>query len=57
VSPPQNRSKAHDPHALRLNSYRVLLSRGRDGFVVFVPDQPEMNMTYEALKEAGLGKL
>ena|ERR1051326_7403772 len=31
---PQVQSKAHDPHQLRLKSYRVLLSRGRDGVVV-----------------------
>jgi DUF2075 family protein len=40
TSPPQPRSQAHDPHKLRVNSYRVLLSRGRDGFVVFVPPTP-----------------
>ncbi|MGI8999106.1 MAG: DNA/RNA helicase domain-containing protein [Candidatus Limnocylindria bacterium] len=28
---------ARDSHQLRLNSYRVLMSRGRDGVVVFVP--------------------
>jgi hypothetical protein len=37
-SPPQRRSQAHDPHLLRLNSYRVLLTRGRDGAVLYVPD-------------------
>ena len=37
-SPPQRRSQAHDPHKLRLNSYRVLLTRGRDGVVLYVPD-------------------
>jgi hypothetical protein len=31
-------ARAHDSHQLRLNSYRVLLSRGRDGFLVFLPD-------------------
>lgn len=29
---------AHDSHQLRLNSYRVLLTRGRDGFIVYLPD-------------------
>jgi hypothetical protein len=28
---------ARDSHQLRLNSYRVLLTRGRDGFVVYLP--------------------
>lgn len=30
-------SKARDPHQLRLNSYRVLFTRGRGGVVLFVP--------------------
>ena len=30
--------KAKDSHQLRLNSYRVLLTRGRDGMIVYVPD-------------------
>ena len=41
-SPPAKRSKAKDPHRLRVNSYRVLFTRGRDGFIVFVP--PEIGM-------------
>ena len=53
-SPPRPRSQAHDPHRLRLNSYRVLLSRGRDGFVVFVPPEAQMERTYQALTESGL---
>jgi DUF2075 family protein len=57
ASPPQPRSQARDPHTLRLNSYRVLLSRGRDGFVVFLPHEPEMTRTYDALREAGLKTL
>jgi DUF2075 family protein len=53
-SPPQLRSKAHDPHQLRVNSYRVLLSRGRDGFVVFIPPDPLEDATASALIRAGL---
>jgi DUF2075 family protein len=56
-SPPQPRSHARNPHMLRVNSYRVLLSRGRDGFVVFVPDEQAMTATYEALVSAGLREL
>ena len=48
------RSKAKDPHRLRLNSYRVLLTRGRDGFVVFVPPDENSNETFEVLLESGL---
>jgi DUF2075 family protein len=36
-SPPAKRSNAKDPRQLRMNSYRVSLTRGRDGFIVFVP--------------------
>ncbi|MEL6319168.1 MAG: DNA/RNA helicase domain-containing protein [Cyanobacteria bacterium J06626_14] len=43
-----------DPRRLRLNSYRVLLSRGRDGIVVFVPPESRMNATAAKLLEAGL---
>lgn len=43
-----------NPLRLRLNSYRVLLTRGRDGFIVFVPPEPKMDSTYAALQDAGL---
>ena len=36
----------------RINSYRVLLTRGRDGFIVFVPE--ELPFVYEVLVEAGM---
>jgi hypothetical protein len=53
-SPLQKRSHARDPHKLRLNSYRVLLTRGRDGSVLYVPDGgSEFNADYEALLRAG----
>ena len=48
------RSKAKDPHNLRLNSYRVLLSRGRDGMVIFVPSISKLDSTYEFLLKCGL---
>ncbi len=51
----QPRSKAKNPDQLRINSYRVLLSRGRDGFVIFNPNSG--NETYECLKQAGLSEL
>lgn len=53
VTPPQPRSHAVNPHQLRLNSYRVLLSRGRDGIIIFVPDESFMTSTYETLISAG----
>ena len=39
------------------NSYRVLLTRGRDGFVIFVPPAPEMDEVYNTLLSAGVSKV
>jgi len=36
----------------RVNSYRVLLTRGRDGFIIFVPE--ELPFVYGVLVEAGM---
>ena len=36
----------------RINSYRVLLTRGRDGFIIFVPK--ELSSVYQVLVEAGM---
>jgi len=30
---------------LRVNAYRVLVTRGRDGAVIFVPPVPELDAT------------
>lgn len=45
------------PEQLRLNAYRVLLSRGRDGCIVWVPDVSKLDQTYQALLEAGAVEL
>jgi len=42
-----------DPFQLRLNAYRVLLTRGRDGCVVFVPPAVELDETYTYLAAGG----
>jgi len=42
-----------DPHQLRLNSYRVLLTRSREGMIIFVPPRPEFDQTEHALLAAG----
>ncbi len=42
-----------DPRQIRLNAYRVLLTRGRDGFIVFVPPEPKYTPVWDALVEAG----
>jgi DUF2075 family protein len=53
------RREAHirDARQLRLNAYRVLLTRGRDGTVVFVPPLGEMDETYSYLLDSGFRKL
>ena len=42
-----------DPYQIRLNSYRVLLTRGREGMFIFVPDETELNETYQFLLNCG----
>ena len=42
-----------DPHQLRLNSYRVLLTRSREGLVIFVPPLSEFDQTEYALLASG----
>jgi hypothetical protein len=42
-----------DPMRLRTNAYRVLLTRGREGLVIFVPPEARFTATKAALLEAG----
>ena len=42
-----------DPHQLRLNSYRVLLTRSREGMIIFVPPESAFDQTEHALLAAG----
>ena len=42
-----------DPFQLRINAYRVLLTRGRDATIVFVPPIDEMDETFTYLVGAG----
>lgn len=46
-------AKVRDPFQLRLNAYRVLLTRGRDACVVFVPKLDALDETHEYLSSAG----
>jgi len=43
-----------DPFKLRLNAYRVLLTRGRDGTVIFVPPIAELDLTAARLQAFGV---
>jgi len=44
-----------DAHQLRLNAYRVLLTRGREGIAIFIPPEPapKMDAVASALLAAG----
>ena len=53
----QNPGRIRDPYQLRINAYRVLLTRARDGVVVFVPAIPILDGTYEYLGHAGFRDL
>ena len=46
-----------DEKDYRINSYRVLLTRGRDGFIVFIPPTPDMNVIESIFQKAGVKNL
>lgn len=46
-----------NPHQLRINSYRVLLTRGRDGFIVYVPDVRDLDAVFHVMLQAGVYEL
>jgi DUF2075 family protein len=46
-----------NPLQIRLNAYRVLLTRGRDGIIVFVPPEPKYTPVWDALTTAGCASL
>lgn len=54
LKPINRRYKQDDPLALLRNAYRVLLTRGRDGIIIFVPNEPSMDATENALLAAGV---
>ena len=54
---PSGHSKVRDPAALRANAYRVLLTRGRDAHVVFVPPLEELDETMKYLLDCGFRRL
>ena len=47
-----NEAEGSDEYDYRINSYRVLLTRGRDGFIVFIP--PELNEVADVFERAGV---
>jgi hypothetical protein len=51
------KSREMDPYRLRINGYRVLLTRGRDGMIIFVPPVEKLHETRRILLEAGCQEL
>jgi hypothetical protein len=43
-----------DPFQLRLNAYRVLLTRGRDCAIIYVPPMRELDATAAWLQGCGV---
>jgi len=52
-----NRPPLRDPLTVRKNVYRVLLTRGRDGTVIYVPSHQGLDRTFEHLLAAGVRAL
>jgi hypothetical protein len=50
-------SKVKDPFQLRKNAYRVLLTRGRDGTVAFIPKLQDLDETFAYLTASGFKEL
>jgi hypothetical protein len=51
------RGHLRDPMALRRNVYRVLLTRGRDGSVLYIPPLPALDETFGFLTACGIKHL
>jgi hypothetical protein len=49
----QKKNRVKDAFQLRMNAYRVLLTRGRDATVIFVPGIKVLDETYQYLMESG----
>lgn len=49
--------KSSDANTYRVNAYRVLLTRGRDGFVIFVPKEPVLDSVYDMFLKVGVRPL
>lgn len=53
----RNRPPLKDPLTVRKNVYRVLLTRGRDGTVIYLPSDTRLDATVERLRDAGVRQL
>ncbi|MDA9031217.1 DUF2075 domain-containing protein [Candidatus Pseudothioglobus singularis] len=50
-------NRIKDAKALRMNSYRVLLTRGRDCCTIFIPQEEKMRATFGYLRACGFKEL
>ncbi|SDH10363.1 DNA/RNA helicase domain-containing protein [Winogradskyella thalassocola] len=50
-------NKAKKSKTLRSNSYRVLLTRGRDGLIIYIPNDKSLDNTFIVLIESGSKKI
>lgn len=50
---PTGHAQAKDPYQMRINAYRVLLTRGRDGTIIYVPKHPALDETFEYFVNCG----
>ncbi|MDP6035752.1 MAG: DUF2075 domain-containing protein, partial [Verrucomicrobiota bacterium] len=51
---PTGKAVPLNPYQMRVNAYRVLLTRGRDGVIVYVPKQlTALDETFEFLQRSG----
>lgn len=41
----------------RINAYRVLLTRGRDGVLIYIPKKESLMPIYQVLRDVGIGEL
>ncbi len=57
LTPKRRKYPLHDPRQLLTNTYRVLLTRGRDGMIVFLPAEESLDLTEVALLAAGVRPL
>lgn len=40
-----------NPFQIKLNAYRVILTRGRDGTIIYIPPKPKLDETWNLLKD------
>ncbi|WP_045499530.1 DNA/RNA helicase domain-containing protein [Vibrio hyugaensis] len=49
----KSKRNVRDPYQIKLNSYRVLMTRGRDGVILFFPQESLFDETYAFFESAG----